>query len=69
MDVHPHVDALKSKHRALDARIEDLSRSPGVDDLELKRLKAEKLHLKEEIARHEQALGDPGQPGGRGEVR
>lgn len=53
MDAHPHLDTLRSKHRDLDAEIEKLSQSPGVDDLELKRLKSEKLHLKEEIARFE----------------
>lgn len=47
---------LKRQHRALDEEIRTLSGSPAGDQLQLKRLKKQKLHLKDEIARVEDRL-------------
>ena len=42
--------ALKIEHRDLDALIAKRAIDPGDDELELKRLKKRKLHLKDTIA-------------------
>ncbi len=47
---------LRRQHRMLDAEIAALSESPLGDQLQLKRLKKRKLHLKDEIARVEDKL-------------
>ena len=47
---------LKRQHRALDEEIRTLSNSPAGDQLQLKRLKKQKLRLKDEIARVEDRL-------------
>ncbi len=44
------LNALKIEHRELDAMIGRLVVDPGNDELELKRLKRRKLHLKDSIA-------------------
>ncbi len=51
MSLTSHVQALKAKHDTLSDAVEKAQRSPGSDDLEVSRLKKEKLHLKEEITR------------------
>jgi hypothetical protein len=51
MPVAAHLDALKQKHAALDRRIHEEDQHAAPDDLEIKRLKLEKLRLKEEIDR------------------
>ncbi|MEO0680994.1 MAG: DUF465 domain-containing protein [Pseudomonadota bacterium] len=51
MTVTAHLTQLKRKHAALSRTVEQEQRRPGSDDLELRRLKREKLRLKEEIAR------------------
>ncbi|WP_423930881.1 YdcH family protein [Dokdonella sp.] len=48
--------ALKTEHRELDATIARLVLDPGNDELELKRLKKRKLHLKDSIALLESSL-------------
>ena len=45
------LDLLKTEHRELDARIQLLSSEPMGDQLELARLKRQKLMLKDEIQR------------------
>lgn len=50
------LTALKSEHRDLDAMIALLVLDPGNDELELKRLKRRKLHLKDSIALLESSL-------------
>ena len=45
------LDALKAEHRDLDERIRLLSSEPTGDQLELARLKRQKLMLKDEIQR------------------
>lgn len=47
---------LRRQHRALDEEIRALSDSPVGDQLRLKRLKKQKLQLKDEIARVEDKL-------------
>ncbi len=51
MSVSSHLEELKRKHESLDLRVEELQRSPGVDDLEIAALKKQKLKIKEEIER------------------
>ena len=45
-----HVSALEAKHAGLEARIAEESQRPMPDEVELHRLKKEKLRIKEEIA-------------------
>jgi hypothetical protein len=51
MSLHAHLEELRRKHQALSDAVEAEQRRPGSDDLEIARLKKQKLHLKEEIAR------------------
>ena len=51
MSVASHITELQRKHRALSEAVEAAQRNPGVDDLEIARMKREKLRLKEEISR------------------
>jgi hypothetical protein len=48
--------ALEAQHRELDAAIAALYDFPYLDQLQLQRLKKEKLHLKDRIARVKDAL-------------
>jgi hypothetical protein len=50
------LERLRQEHRALDERIAELAESPLADQLELRRLKKDKLKLKDEIARIEDIL-------------
>jgi hypothetical protein len=47
---------LRAAHRALDARIHALAQNGLVDQLELQRLKKQKLAMKDQIARLESDL-------------
>ena len=51
MSVASHVVELQKRHQALSDAVEAAQRRPGSDDLELARMKREKLRIKEEIAR------------------
>ncbi|HKK36591.1 MAG: YdcH family protein [Paracoccaceae bacterium] len=51
MTVEAHIEALKRRHADLEDRVRTEQRRPGGDDLELARLKREKLRLKEEMSR------------------
>jgi len=51
MALSAHLQELSVKHRALQRRIEEEMARPGSDDLEIRRLKQEKLKLKDEIER------------------
>ena len=51
MSLHSHLEELRKKHQALSDAVEAAQRRPGTDDLEIAKLKKQKLHLKEEIAR------------------
>jgi hypothetical protein len=47
---------LRVAHRDLDVAITELATNPAVDELQIKRLKKQKLRLKDLIARIESAL-------------
>lgn len=51
MSLNSHLIELKKKHQSLSDAVEEAQRSPGVDDLEIAKLKRQKLQLKEEITR------------------
>ncbi|MBL6927557.1 MAG: YdcH family protein [Rhodospirillales bacterium] len=44
------IDALKTKHQALDAEIEKENSRPNPDDMLIASLKKQKLKIKDEIA-------------------
>lgn len=45
-----HLEKLEAKHKELDIRIDDLSKDPSVDDMTIKKMKKEKLFIKEDLA-------------------
>ena len=51
MSLSSHIEELRKKHETLSEAVEKAQRSPGADDLEIARLKKQKLHIKEEITR------------------
>jgi len=51
MSLSAHLAELTERHRFLERRIAEEVSRPGSDDIEIRRLKQEKLRLKEEIAR------------------
>ena len=51
MSVSSHVEELRRKHQLLSDQVEEAHRSPAADDLEIAKLKKQKLLLKEEITR------------------
>lgn len=51
MAMSAHLAELAERHRALEERIDQAVASPGSDDLEIRRLKQEKLRLKDEMER------------------
>lgn len=51
MTLASHLTELRKKHEALSAMIEQEQLSPGSDDLQIGKLKREKLQLKEKIER------------------
>jgi hypothetical protein len=51
MSIESRVFALRSRHANLDRALDDEQHRRAPDDLMIKRLKLEKLKLKEEIAR------------------
>ncbi len=51
MTVASHVQELRRKHQALSEAVEAAQRSPSASDLDISRMKKEKLRLKEEISR------------------
>lgn len=56
MSLDAHLSELRRKHQSLSALIEREERSPGSNTLEVKRMKREKLRLKEEISRIDSSL-------------
>jgi len=52
-----HIDELHVEHRDLDVVISRLVDDPVLDELQLRRLKKRKLHLKDQIAALENRLG------------
>jgi len=55
-EIERRLVELRATHRALDARIHALAHNVRVDQLELQRLKKQKLAMKDQIARLESAL-------------
>ncbi|NRP13855.1 hypothetical protein XMM379_002198 [Aliiroseovarius sp. xm-m-379] len=55
MSVSSHVEELRRKHQALEGEVEAAQRAPGTTDQEITELKKQKLKIKEEIARLENA--------------
>lgn len=51
MAISAHLEELSQRHRALKRQIEEEMARPGFDDLEIRRLKQQKLKLKDEITR------------------
>jgi hypothetical protein len=51
MSLNAHLAELSEKHKLLDRRIEEELSRPGSTDVEITRLKLEKLKLKEQITR------------------
>ena len=51
MALAAHIAELAEKHKLLERKIEEEVSRPGSDDLEIHRMKLEKLKLKDEIAR------------------
>ena len=50
MSLQERIDALKAKHHALECAIEEENNRPHPDDIEIVRLKKQKLQIKDEIA-------------------
>ena len=55
MSVSAHVQELQKKHEFLAQQVEQAQRSPGIDALQIAEWKRQKLRLKEEINRLEDA--------------
>jgi hypothetical protein len=53
MTLNSHIEELRRKHAALEAKVEEAFSHPGASDQEITELKKKKLRLKEEIARLE----------------
>ena len=51
MSVDAHIAQLQQKHKALEAELSNLTKTPSASDMELARVKREKLKLKDEISR------------------
>lgn len=49
MTLAGHLAELSEKHRMLELRIQEEIARPGSDDLQISRLKKEKLRIKEEM--------------------
>ena len=49
MSVQAHVTELKRKHAELSAQVESLEHAPSVSQMDLSKLKREKLRLKDQI--------------------
>lgn len=56
MSLTAHLSELSEKHKLLEKKIQEALSHPSTDDVELAKLKLEKLKLKDEMAR---IKGDP----------
>jgi len=57
MSLEAHIQELEAKRQKLKDTIAEMMAHPSVDDIEIARLKREKLHIKDEIARLKKELG------------
>lgn len=55
MTVTSHIAELKKKHEHLSDKVAQAQRAPGADDLQIAEWKKQKLKIKEEISRLQQA--------------
>jgi hypothetical protein len=55
MTVASHIAELKRKHEYLSATVAEAQRAPGTDDLQIAEMKKQKLKIKEQISRLQQA--------------
>lgn len=51
MALNAHLAELGEKHRLLELKIQEAMARPGFNDMEVRRMKHEKLKIKDEIAR------------------
>jgi hypothetical protein len=51
MTLASHLAELSEKHRSLERQIAEEMSRPGADDLEISKLKREKLKIKDEMAK------------------
>ncbi|WP_368344979.1 YdcH family protein [Pelagovum sp. HNIBRBA483] len=51
MTLSSHLEELRKKHQHLSDAVEEALKSPSSDDLEIVKLKKQKLQIKEEITR------------------
>lgn len=50
MSLEERIEALKAKHKALEAAIEQENNRPHPDDVQISTLKKQKLRIKDELA-------------------
>jgi len=62
MSFHERVNSLRVKHQSLEREIEEENARPRPDDLEIARLKKEKLQIKDQIANLTNSKGDAAIP-------
>lgn len=55
MTLSSHLQELRKKHQTLSDQVEQAQRSPAIDDSQVTDLKKQKLRLKEQIARLQNA--------------
>jgi len=55
-DAQKRLNELRERHREVDKKIGQLNENPTTDQLEIQRLKKQKLALKDEISRIEVSL-------------
>ena len=55
--VHPRVQALKNKHKALSEIVDEAQKDLSTTDFYLNQLKKQKLVIKERLAEEERAVG------------
>ena len=51
MNLSSHLQELQKKHQFISDQVEEAQKGPGSDDLQITKLKKEKLRLKEEMSR------------------
>ena len=56
MSLERHIEALRKEHRDLDSKIVQLEAIKSIDYEEIKAMKLQKLHLKDEITRLQKEL-------------